>query len=63
MINTINGKISLILGTDFFRKMKTSFAKLVLAKKKNKKEIVVKVGPPGSRECFTQMARMPYFCG
>ena len=60
-MNTSGWKISLILGTDVFQKNVDKFRETSIRTIKDVKGIVVEVGSPGSKDCYTLMAKLLYF--
>ena len=63
VMNTSDGKMSLIIGTDILQKSEDKFREVSTRTMKDGKEIIVEVGPLGYGECFTMRAKMPYFRG
>ena len=61
-MNTTDGKMTLILGTDFPQKNEQYFRELSIGTMWDRKEIVIEVRL-GSGERFTLLAKMPHFCG
>ena len=62
MINTTNGKMSIILGMDSLQKNENKFREISTFMIKYGKEIVVEVGLSRSGECSTLIAGIPYWC-
>ena len=60
-MNTTDGKISLILGTDVLQRNEDKFHKISIHTMKDGKKIVVEIGSPGYREFYTLMAKISYF--
>ena len=63
MINTIDGKIGLILGMDVVQKNEGKSHKVRTRTMTNGRVIVVVVGPLGSGQCFTLIVRVLCFRG